>query len=174
MMNRLSKPTLFGLALVVVLGCGRDRAPAPTTATTPLVEEEAVVEAPAAEPVPRHAEPCPMDVEGTSVEVEETAQGVALVFETQDGDVEALRREVQAMAVMHQQHHQREPHHAPGMMPDASVTTEPLEDGMRLEFTPRDPAQAEELRERVYSVAEEMQVGRCPTMMEPQGGMDGG
>lgn len=47
---------------------------------------------------------CPVTVPGTSVAVEDTDTGAALVFVT-TGDVAELRRRVEAMAAMHNDHH---------------------------------------------------------------------
>lgn len=58
-----------------------------------------------AEPTAAASDPsCPVEVPGTSVAVEDTATGAALVFVT-TGDVAELRRRVEAMAAMHNEHH---------------------------------------------------------------------
>jgi hypothetical protein len=171
MRNRLATPAVCGLALVMA-ACGSNRQGAPATAAPPVAEQEVYPEEPgmAPEEVPLLAEPCPMDIEGTTVEVEETVEGMALVFETREGDVNELRQEVEAMAQMHERHHEdlreRGVSPDPTMMPEARMMTQPVEDGMRVELIAEDPAEIEELREHVHAMAEELRMGRCPGMTD--------
>ncbi len=126
------------------------------------------------------ADSCPMAVEGTSARAEDVEGGAAMAFTTA-GDVAELRRRVAHMADMHEQHH-GEGHGAKmgggtdkdamggGMvMPPATARTEEIEGGVRLVFTPKDPADLPKLREHAHQHAEKMASGQC-AMMQGHGG----
>ena len=140
-------------------------------------------------------EMCPMAVEGTAARAEDVEGGAALVFTT-TGDLADLRRRVGGMAEMHNEHHAEGmmggPAGSPGadvppgpgagmgmghmggkmgggmMMPAATARTEDVEDGVRLVFTPRDPADLGTLREKVAHHAQNMAAGECPMMSAGQ------
>lgn len=136
---------------------------------------------------------CPVAVPGTVVAAEETELGISLAFTTTDSrNVGELRRRVQAMARMHEQHRVRGEERGPGSkpgnggmmgggmagrpMPPSRVTVEEIPDGARLVFEPVDPAQKEALREHVRAMAASeggarVMHGDCPMMqMMMQGG----
>ena len=86
----LKLPALF--LLVSLAACGGATSSTTTATTTPSAS-------------PTSSDPsCPVDVPGTSVSVEDASTGAALVFVT-TGDVSELRRRVNAMASMHNDHH---------------------------------------------------------------------
>lgn len=143
------------------------------------------------------AEMCPMQVEGTTREIVRLDNAVAMDFTT-TGDVEELRARVENMPE-HLAKMQREGgqmpqghgHHGEGgqmrheqmseehqemrrqmmeMMADVTLETEPIEDGMRLTFTPADASQVDALYQMMQSHARMMQQeGQCP-MMPMMGG----
>lgn len=89
-MHLLKVPALF--LSVAIAACGGASAGSTTAATTPTA-------------APASSDPsCPVEVAGTSVSVEDAPTGAALVFVT-TGDVAELRRRVNAMASMHNDHH---------------------------------------------------------------------
>ncbi|CAN5906033.1 hypothetical protein BH11MYX3_BH11MYX3_10790 [soil metagenome] len=113
------------LALALVLGCS-----SPAKPTDPM------------KPAPAADDPsCPLLVAGTSITVEDTAAGPSLVFVT-TGDVAAVRTRGAALAAMHNA--QEGPPMALGMMfsPDLKASTSEIEGGVRVTFTPTDPAKA--------------------------------
>ena len=85
---------------------------------------------------------CPLLVPGTSISVEDSAQGPALVFVT-TGDVAAVRTRGQALATMHNAHDGAP--EAMGMMFGAksNASAADIEGGVRITFTPSDPATAD-------------------------------
>jgi hypothetical protein len=86
----LKLPALF--LSVSLAACGGSTSSTTTATTTPSAS-------------PASSDPsCPVDVPGTSVSVEDASTGAALVFVT-TGDVSELRRRVNAMASMHNDHH---------------------------------------------------------------------
>lgn len=129
---------------------------------------------------------CPVAVPGTVVAAEETELGISLAFTTTDSqNVGELRRRVQAMARMHEQHRVRGEDRGPGSkpgrggmmengmaghpMPPSRVTVEEIPDGARLVFEPVDPAQKDALREHVRAMAAgeggaRVMHGDCPMM----------
>jgi hypothetical protein len=138
------------------------------------------------------AEMCPMAVEGTTARAEDVEGGVAMVLTT-TGDVADLRRRAERMAEMHNLRHAEgtgmsnggEPHRGQGgmhgrkgmmnggmMMPPATARTEEVEGGVRMVFTPRDPADLPMLREQVQRRAERMVSGECPMMSPPEEGAE--
>lgn len=105
-------------------------------------------------PVLARSEVCPTDLPGTRVRAEDTANGVALVFTSDNGDVDTLRRSVVRLANAHSA-----AHHdgaaggargggpaAAGTMPSAHVAAEYVPGGARLVLTPTDPSGLERLR----------------------------
>ena len=89
-MQFLKLPALF--LSVGIAACGGASPSSTTAATTPKA-------------APASSDPsCPVEVAGTSVSVEDAPTGAALVFMT-TGDVAELRRRVNAMASMHNDHH---------------------------------------------------------------------
>ncbi len=118
---------------------------------------------------------CPMKVEGTTVTSEETADGAAVVFKTDGGDVEELRRRVRHMADKHAKHHGQ-----PGadksqmdhgkcamcrMMKMATVTVEDIDGGARMMMKPKDASKLDALRKHAAEHAEKMaKMGGCPMM----------
>ncbi len=113
------------LAFALVLGCSSPAKPAdPVT------------------PAPAPYDPsCPLLVPGTSVTVEDTAEGPSLVFVT-TGDVAGVRSRGAALAAMHNNHNGAPM--ALGMMfsPGSKASTSEVEGGVRVTFTPTDPAKA--------------------------------
>lgn len=85
---------------------------------------------------------CPLLVPGTSISVEDSPQGPALVFVT-TGDVAAVRTRGQALATMHNAHDGAP--EAMGMMLGAksNANAADIEGGVRVTFTPTDPAAAD-------------------------------
>ena len=88
-MQFLKLPALF-LSLAIA-ACGGGAKSSPATTTAPKTDES--------------GDPsCPVAVPGTSATVEDVSDGAALVFVT-TGDVAELRRRVNTMASMHNDHH---------------------------------------------------------------------
>jgi hypothetical protein len=86
------------VSLLAGLGCASEqRATSPAAAPGEAATE---VERPPT------AELCPMNVPDTEVQVEDYGGGVALLFTTETGDVEELRRKVQQFAELHNAHYQ--------------------------------------------------------------------
>lgn len=90
-MQSLKLPALF-LSLAIA-ACGGGSTSTTTASTVPKT--------PSAQPSDSS---CPIDVPGTSVTVEDAPNGAALVFVT-TGDVAEVRRRVNEMASMHNDHH---------------------------------------------------------------------
>lgn len=90
-MQFLKLPALF--LSIALAACGGGARSSPATATAPKAAT-----AESTDPS------CPVAVPGTSVTVEDASAGAALVFVT-TGDVAELRRRVNAMASMHNDHH---------------------------------------------------------------------
>jgi hypothetical protein len=137
--------------------------------------------------------PCPMAIPGTQVAAVDTPDGVALVFTTEAGGVDELRRRVAAMADMHNQHHGGTGEHAgmgghAGMMmmmgsagtadhagmaegkhdgamaPPSRAVVQPIDGGARIVLTPLDPANLLALRSHVHEHAARMQSSRTCSM----------
>ncbi|TXD37001.1 hypothetical protein FRC98_09675 [Lujinxingia vulgaris] len=135
---------------------------------------------------------CPMQVEGTTREIVRLDNAVAMDFTT-TGDVEELRARVEKMPEHHAKMHGEDGqmprghgHHGQGgqmrheqmseehqemrrqmmeMMADVTLATEPIENGMRLTFTPADASQVDALYQMMQSHAQMMeQEGQCPMM----------
>lgn len=128
---------------------------------------------------------CPMAVADVSVDVADTKDGVALTFTTREGDVADLRGRVQQMATMYEVHRGRgrmmwhpmgqgrgrgQGMQARGMLPAVAANVIEIENGARLELTPRDPAQLDLLREHMRAHQQRMQSGECWMLQEPQTG----
>ena len=123
------------------------------------------------------SEMCPEKVPGTTARAEDVEGGAALSFTT-TGDVAEVRRRVQHMAEMHNQHHGA----ADGkgsmgmmggsmgmmseMMPPSTARAEDVDGGARLILTPEKPADLTAVREKVHKHAEMMAGGQCPMMSQ--------
>ena len=86
-MQVFKRPAVLLSLVIAACGGGTQSSPAPKTANAEQSDPS-----------------CPVDVPGTSVTVEDAAAGASLVFVT-TGDVAELRRRVNAMASMHNDHH---------------------------------------------------------------------
>jgi hypothetical protein len=123
-----------------------------------------------APPAPR--ESCPMEVAGTQVRAQRIDDGIALVFTTTSGDIADLRGRVRVLAEMHAQHggmiEGGVMHAEPGAMGiiPAEVVTDDIDDGVRLEFRPRDPADLELMCARAEAQVQQLALGRCPVIEE--------
>jgi hypothetical protein len=129
------------------------------------------------------ADMCPMDIHDTTAVAEESEGGAAILFTT-TGDETELRRRIEHMAQMHNQHHggagqgmhgadragsTAEGSHDQEMRPPMSTArVEEVDAGARIVFTPQDPANLESLREHVGDHVSRMASGECP-MMEDAG-----
>lgn len=114
-----------------------------------------------------------MHVAGVSVAYEDTADGAAIVFTTDQGEVAELQSRVAKKA-----EHHNDPGHkrAEGHVPH-SARADNVERGARLVMTPADPKDLEALRAHVREHVEHMQKGGCPHghdgHHEGHGGHDG-
>ena len=124
---------------------------------------------------------CPLAIEGTKVEVTDTADGVALVFTTETGDVADLRQRVEHMAGMYESYchgrgqmmwHQMGGHGqrnmmgqsgtgSMGPMPAATATVEAVDKGARLVLSASDKSQLDALRTRARQHQQRMRSGEC-------------
>lgn len=120
---------LVALALLAVLGCGPKHA-------SPASNDHGVL--PSGQP---DDPSCPLLIVGTSINVEDTPDGPSLVFVT-TGDVAAVRTRGKALAQMHDD--RNGPPTAMGMMfsPGSKATATDIDGGVRITFTPADPAKA--------------------------------
>jgi hypothetical protein len=138
------------------------------------------------------ASSCPMKVPGTTVVEADVDGGAALVFSTTGDRAELQQRSVK-MATMHNQMpddkmmnaagpassgHQHGPaHQMPASeshkMPPSVATAEPTDQGARLVFRPKDPAQMDALRVSVRAHAAQMEGGKCPMADWMHKGADG-
>ena len=103
---------------------------------------------------------CPLLVPGTSVSVEDTTAGAALVFVT-TGDAGAVRTRAVALAAMHTKH--EGPSNAMGMMfsPSSTAAASDIENGARVEFSAKDPAEAGKLQSELRMHAGHLTGGTC-------------
>lgn len=135
---------------------------------------------------------CPNKVAGTTVTAQDLSNSEALVFTT-TGDVSELRCRAQRMAENHNRMHSGMggagmtpggiPSTCPGMqgtggaggmmhgqgwggsgMIDSDVVVEDIPNGVRLVFTPRDPARLDDLRTSIRDRAARLSSGECPMM----------
>lgn len=136
-------------------------------------------------------ENCPMALDGTEVEYEETDQGAAMRFTT-DEDVDELRDRVQWMADQHnemvEKHQEKmDQMDEDGRMPrqdnergdkemkkmktmlEAHAQAEQTDDGARLIFTARDDGDVDDLRDSVEEQAEMFDQRGCPMMEKKEG-----
>ncbi len=104
--------------------------------------------------LPDMASACPMTVDGATVAVNDAGGGVAMIYTTEEGDVEDLRARVENLA---------EAHTRGKMMPmaDAEVRAEDVEGGAQLIFIPVSPEQVETMRVYVQRAALELESGDC-------------
>ena len=116
------------------------------------------------------SEMCPEKVPGTTARAEDVDGGAALSFTT-TGDVAEVRRRVQRMAEMHNQHHGDGKSSMGGsmgmmgeMMPPSQARAEDVDGGARLILTPEKPADLAAVREKVHQHAAMMAGGQCPMM----------
>jgi len=131
---------------------------------------------------------CPNRVAGTTVTAQDLSNGEALVFTT-TGDVAELRCRAQRMAENHNRMHSgtggsaRTPDtistcpempgtggagmmHRQGWggagMIDSDALVEDIPNGVRIVFTPKDPANLDDLRARIRDRAARLSSGECP------------
>lgn len=139
-----------------------------------------------------------MTIDGVSVSAADTEGGASLTFEVEDGDVAELRRRVQHMAQMYTTHaghggmmwhhmgggsgggmHGKGMHGEgggkgmgmmgkAGPMPPADASVEDIDRGARITFAPKDPSQADALREHVRMHQARMGTGECWMATPPQ------
>jgi hypothetical protein len=138
------KGLLFGAAILGSFGFAAAQNPAMRQGTAPTVMG------------------CPVIVENTGVATADTANGIALVFTTEKGDVAELQRRVERMANRHNAMSDR-PMRRRRMVP-TTAGYEAIPNGGRLIFTPKDPAQLDQLRTQVREMAERMKKGDCSMM----------
>jgi hypothetical protein len=100
---------------------------------------------------------CPVMVEDTSLATADTADGIALVFTTEKTNVTELQTRVERMAKMQTAMGDMPMMHG-GMVP-ATASYEANPNGARLIFTPKDPAQLDQLRTHVREMTERMKKG---------------
>jgi hypothetical protein len=103
---------------------------------------------------------CPMEIEGTKVSYVETADGAALVFTTDEGDVAELQRRVAQKAEVQNQPTIRLQAPKAGEVPHAT-RSDTVEHGARLIMTPNDASQLEVLRKHVKEHADAMSKKGC-------------
>jgi hypothetical protein len=128
----------------------------------------------AAHPVPISGMPastCPADVEDTAVSQADVEGGSSLIFTTRGSSrVSELRRRVQRMAAVHDDHHRgdgaRVVDFRPGPNPGTRLTAstasaEDVEGGARLVLHPRDLAELDALRAEVRAQAAQLAAGSC-------------
>jgi hypothetical protein len=105
---------------------------------------------------------CPVITGDAGFATADTANGIALVFTTEKGDVTELQKRVESMATMHNTMSDRPMMHR-GMVP-ATASYEAIPNGARLIFTAKDPAQLDQLRTQVREMSEHMKKGDCSMM----------
>lgn len=136
-------------------------------------------------------ESCPMAAGNVEVEVSDTDTGVALMFTSEAGNVEDLRRRVRLMAEKYERHGGRHgmrwhsmggpgtaggKDQAPGAgrqmgmgmgmrgharMPEAQVKVVDVDQGAQIVLTPKETSQLDVLREHVRGHRERMHGGGC-------------
>lgn len=115
---------------------------------------------------------CPMTIEGASVGISDSVDGVHVAIMTKTGDVAELRHRIEAMAKMHgDMPNGSMPNMMSGKIVPFTVKYEEVQDGARLTFTPKDPAQLSELRTQVRAFAEKMKTNDCSMMQNMMKGM---
>jgi hypothetical protein len=126
---------------------------------------------------------CPTMMDGVDVKVSDTDDGVALTFTSDTADAREIQSRVQQLAWMYENYdgragmmwqHMRhtragvdqdQPPTAaqqPGQpMPQVDVRVIPIEQGARLELTPKAPGQADSLREQLREHQRHFAAGEC-------------
>jgi len=111
-----------------------------------------------------------MEFEQVDVSVEDTADGVAMTFTTESGDLEQLRQRVRYMAdMLNMQPATRPPQAGRGgmmgaMMLSARASFEDATNGARLMLQPRDEDGLDDLRGRVRLLADRLEASGSMTM----------
>ena len=144
-----------GLVLVGSLGC---------MGTKARERSEPVAVRPAAQTEGRMGMLCPAALPGVGMTLAEAPSGAAIVFAAPPERAAEVRERVRRVAAMHEQ----QPvgggmRHGAGASTwhDATVSVEESQDGARLVFSARDPADVQALRDEVRASVERMQAGAC-------------
>jgi hypothetical protein len=119
---------------------------------------------------------CPMIEEGTTVRLEEEEDDAVTVELTTEGDVDQLRSWAERVAQRHNRYQERGERRfrggeqqgegekkRKGKMIPSRAEVEEIDRGARLAFTPEDPEQVDELRDRIEHKAQRW-ADRCPNV----------
>ena len=113
---------------------------------------------------------CPMTLPGTNVTTSDTAAGIVINIITKPDNVLELRRRVEHMAAMHTGSSANQGMMQSQMLP-GTVTNEPIEYGVRLTLTPRDPEKLARFRDQVGAHVAQMKKGECSMLQGMMGNM---
>jgi hypothetical protein len=113
---------------------------------------------------------CPMTLPGTTMTTWDTASGIAVDITTKPDNVVELRRRVEHMTTMHSEMSGHEGM-MKGQMALGTAAYESIENGARLNLTPKDPEKLTEFRNQVRAHVEQMKKGSCSMMHGMMGSM---
>jgi len=108
---------------------------------------------------------CPTSLPGVEISVANTDTGISVTLTTTPDNVAELQKRVEQMANMHSGMMEMANMPMANRMPKGDVRYEPLSNGARLTFKPKNPAELPEFRKEIESHVSQMKKGDC-TMMD--------
>ncbi len=115
---------------------------------------------------------CPASLPGVEISTANTISGISVTFTAAAENVAELQKRVEQMASMHNMMVGSASMPMPNHMPAGEVAYEPLANGARLTFKPKNPAELPEFRKQIESHINLMKKGDCTMMGGMMQGMD--